>query len=663
MGQVDGRAHKALINGIPIHVADKALVDLDQVDRELFELARRDVTRPEVVQGDGNAQLAQLGKRCEPGERVARQERLAHLETNELGWQSDAIQELPDLACQARVGELAGRKIDMDPDPSSIQPVPRLLGGLFQDPAAHGLGQVALLDPGEEVARHQESVARVLPAHQGFHPDDSGGRQTDDGLVEQIEFAALQGLAKLEHPLTVSARTMVRARLQDGSVGRGTLLGDILDGQHDTRAEIVGCLGAQDAQPASAAVGLPGQLHRQIACRGEPAGQVGLGQSGRVEQLVETETDAGLRGQSQGPQGGIVDETNHAPAVRQDEPREPALLEHAFPLVQLAQLVLGLLERLALHGDDPPKQFEIDLLDILQEVAAGQDADQTTLLVLDHQAPDPELAHSGPCFPRGSIRADALQGQRHAPGQRRAPEIQFRTRETNRVALTQDADRAPGLGHHHRADPPLGHDPQRLGHRHLRGQIDRVAGHEIRDPPLAEQITPAQDTREIGLGEHPDKLACTVDQHQVSAAARAHAGITLGEGQLGRRGERIRRHPLAQGRAWIIGAAGEERERVALGEDADRVAGDGQHDRADPTLAHRRDRQPERILGGEDEGGPGLAQISQGECLDHGVTRCAFSKTDDDHDSTECLETLAGILSPCLAGGPWPAPGRIIASF
>ena len=95
-----------------------------------------------------------------------------------------------DLADEARVLELARRKVDAHPElglAEAVLPDPRLATGLLDDPAADGHDLSRLFGEGDELRGHDHRSAGRLPAEQRLDAHDRARGELDDGLVREPE--------------------------------------------------------------------------------------------------------------------------------------------------------------------------------------------------------------------------------------------------------------------------------------------------------------------------------------------------------------------------------------------------------------------------------------------------------------------------------------------
>jgi hypothetical protein len=91
-------------------------VDLDDVDRQVRQVAQRGVARPEVVDGDRDAQALQQLQLTEHRLGVAHQGGLGDFDHDAFGGKSGALQRLRDELREVRLLKLAHRDVDRDVD-------------------------------------------------------------------------------------------------------------------------------------------------------------------------------------------------------------------------------------------------------------------------------------------------------------------------------------------------------------------------------------------------------------------------------------------------------------------------------------------------------------------------------------------------------------------
>ena len=93
---------------------------------------------------------------------------------------------------------------------------------------------------------------------------------------------------------------------------------------------------------------------------------------------------------------------------------------------------------------------------------------------------------------------------------------------------------------------------------------------------------------DVADADHPEQVVA-LDDRQVPDLALAHQAGGVENGDAGVDGDRIPRHHVADPHGVEVGALAGEREDVALGEDADELAGVAHRDRADSFLQHPQD--------------------------------------------------------------------------
>jgi hypothetical protein len=77
-----------------------------------------------------------------------------------------------------------------------IAPLPaqQTAAGLLQHPPVERDDQSGFLSHIEKFGGQQQAAFGMLPAHQGFAAADDAAAQINNGLIEDLEFAALQGM-------------------------------------------------------------------------------------------------------------------------------------------------------------------------------------------------------------------------------------------------------------------------------------------------------------------------------------------------------------------------------------------------------------------------------------------------------------------------------------
>ena len=194
------------------NVVHERLVDLDDVDREAAQVAQRRVARAEVVQGDADAQVADVTQRGGGQHRVGHQDRLGDFQDEPAGPDAGLVHGRGDLVDDAVAHELAGRKVDVHDErrrrrraaaatrPAAWQAWRRTQppsGTIRPVSSASGMNSIGGTMP--RVGWRQRTRASA--------PDDLAGLELDDRLVLEDELLAARWRAAVRPPWPRRAMT------------------------------------------------------------------------------------------------------------------------------------------------------------------------------------------------------------------------------------------------------------------------------------------------------------------------------------------------------------------------------------------------------------------------------------------------------------------------
>ena len=194
VGHADAGLQDFAVLGGPVQVADEFLVDLEYGEGPLAELDQAGMAGAEIVHGDRDAQVGQVGE-LSLGAVGVDEDGLGDFDLQLVGADLAAFDGAADDARQLVVVEVLAGGVERDRQV-------RLHGAddrqVDQQPAEHEAGdpadEVAFLGQRNERRRRHQAAARPVPAQQGFRAAQFAGDHRDLGLVMQLELAARQGL-------------------------------------------------------------------------------------------------------------------------------------------------------------------------------------------------------------------------------------------------------------------------------------------------------------------------------------------------------------------------------------------------------------------------------------------------------------------------------------
>ena len=178
---------------------NKALVDLDNVQRVAMQIPERREAGTKVIQRNANPHALQLPQCCQGIGDVAHQQALGDFQHQAGRRQPGFPQDLRHPIGEALFLQLPAGQVDRAAQGAEplLLPLTHLGTGLLQDPFTH-LDNLARLfqNRNKFVRRHQPRA--LPPAQQCFNTDSMGtsGGNLHDGLIEQLELTLRQCLAE-----------------------------------------------------------------------------------------------------------------------------------------------------------------------------------------------------------------------------------------------------------------------------------------------------------------------------------------------------------------------------------------------------------------------------------------------------------------------------------
>ena len=213
------------------HAGDERAVDLEDVDRELAEVAERGVAGPEVVDREPHAEGLEAAQGRHRRVGVLDQDALGDLEDEAGRVEPGLGQDRRDLGDEAGLGDLAAGHVDAHRErPARRRGVPRarLAAGLAAAPTA----RAATISPvssatGMNSIGATTPALRMSPAQERLDADDLARRQVHDRLVEHDELVALEGPLEVALEREPGERGRVHARLEDLDAVLAVALGHV----------------------------------------------------------------------------------------------------------------------------------------------------------------------------------------------------------------------------------------------------------------------------------------------------------------------------------------------------------------------------------------------------------------------------------------------------
>src|SRR5690606_25796393 len=179
-------------------------VDLDEIHRKTLEIAKRGVAGAEVVDGQFYSQRPQLLADADGVVDIVQQLALGQFQLQQMRRQPGFLQHLTYQSYEIALAQLLCREISRHPYRRPLQlPLARLPAGLTQDVRAQRNDQPGLFGQRNKVARRQQSLLRMIPAHQRLGRLEPVRSQAQSRLIEQLQLACRDGPTQLVFQLQI----------------------------------------------------------------------------------------------------------------------------------------------------------------------------------------------------------------------------------------------------------------------------------------------------------------------------------------------------------------------------------------------------------------------------------------------------------------------------
>ena len=193
VGELDDRAADRVAVAVATQIGDERGGDLDRVEREVLQRGERRRAGTEVVDDQTDTELVEASHRLLAGIAVVEQRRLGDLQPHRARREPGLADDALHLRGQRGVGELPGREVEVELERRArLPPATTPSGGTRARPSRCRAGTIVPSSSaaGQELARQQQAVLGVLPAHQRLEPRDPTGRAADDRQVVQSQLVA-----------------------------------------------------------------------------------------------------------------------------------------------------------------------------------------------------------------------------------------------------------------------------------------------------------------------------------------------------------------------------------------------------------------------------------------------------------------------------------------
>src|ERR1700676_531278 len=199
LAHVNDGAHDFRVVGIGGDLADKGLVDFQDIDGKLAKIAEAGIAGAEVIHGEAYAHGFELLQYGGGGFGILHKHAFGELEFEIARFQVGVREYRADTFDKTFVAELDGGNVDGNRQgrESSVLPGARLAARFAHGPAADVDNEAAILGDGHELRGRDEATIGLLPADQGLDAGDLPGVEIYLGLIVQQEFFALERAAQV----------------------------------------------------------------------------------------------------------------------------------------------------------------------------------------------------------------------------------------------------------------------------------------------------------------------------------------------------------------------------------------------------------------------------------------------------------------------------------
>ena len=197
LGHADDRADDAA--RLLGEAAQKAHVELDEVDRVILEDVQRGVAAAEVVEPDLIALLAQVREGLLDDTRILREDALRDLDMQEIARHGVLPARVLDEGKDIHHVEVVARKVERDRRDGQVlvEPLAQRAADLLKHETIEAMDEAHLLEDGDEGPGREKADLRVYPASQGLHAAELARYRADDRLVIDLDPMLLDGLIEV----------------------------------------------------------------------------------------------------------------------------------------------------------------------------------------------------------------------------------------------------------------------------------------------------------------------------------------------------------------------------------------------------------------------------------------------------------------------------------
>ena len=194
VGEINEGAHQILVGGVMLEVAAEGAVELDDIDRQVAQVAERGEAGAEIIDGDTAADVAQRFHEAEGFLEIAEGNGFGDLHGEAVGDGLVGGDDLGELVEPARIGGGGARDIHGQ---LGLGIIMQGCNGHLGHGAVNEAHQAELFGDRNEMSPGNQVAVRIIHAEQCLVHDHIAGGGADDGLEAKLELVFLQAFHDL----------------------------------------------------------------------------------------------------------------------------------------------------------------------------------------------------------------------------------------------------------------------------------------------------------------------------------------------------------------------------------------------------------------------------------------------------------------------------------
>src|SRR5262245_18525982 len=198
IGERDGADDDRRVVRARPQLVHEGLVDLEPVDRKLFQIGQAGIAGAEIVERDLHAELLHPPERLQRPLVVLEQNVFGDFQLKQMGRELRVLENAFHRARKIAGLNERGRDVDAEADGLPVAlPLPTLAAGGFHDPERRARRDRGNIDERHEVGRRQQTAGWMAPANQRLGAQELAVAEANLRLIEQLELVALERMAEL----------------------------------------------------------------------------------------------------------------------------------------------------------------------------------------------------------------------------------------------------------------------------------------------------------------------------------------------------------------------------------------------------------------------------------------------------------------------------------